>query len=82
MEGLWKQVAMVGVRRDGWDLPSSSALNSAFWEAYLTVWVAFLDSIRFRVGSGDRILFWKDKWWGDSPLVYQFLELFRCVHDK
>lgn len=35
-----------------------------------------MDEVRYRVGSGERILFWLDRWVGDRPLV------FNCARDK
>ncbi|GJV42344.1 RNA-directed DNA polymerase, eukaryota, reverse transcriptase zinc-binding domain protein [Tanacetum coccineum] len=40
------------------------------------------DSIRFRVGSGCSIRFWKDLWTGNSPLYLRYNRLFRLDRDK
>ncbi|GKC53006.1 RNA-directed DNA polymerase, eukaryota, reverse transcriptase zinc-binding domain protein [Tanacetum coccineum] len=40
------------------------------------------DSIRFRVGSGSSIHFWKDLWTGNSPLYLRYNRLFRLDRDK
>ena len=40
------------------------------------------DSIRFQVGCGTRIRFWKDTWLGNSPLHHRFNRLFRLDIDK
>lgn len=42
---------------------------------------AFAGSIRYRVGSNNRVLFWHDTWAGNRPLVVQFLDLSRCARD-
>ena len=39
-------------------------------------------NIKYQIGSGERILFWKDRWVGDRPLAAQVLDLFNCAVDK
>lgn len=70
-ESFWKQVlvAKYGVSRYGWDSQGSSYLNSDVWRGILTVKEAFAKSIRYHVGSGEKIFFWLDTWIGDRPLV-------------
>ncbi|GJT34824.1 putative RNA-directed DNA polymerase, eukaryota, reverse transcriptase zinc-binding domain protein [Tanacetum coccineum] len=41
-----------------------------------------MDSIRFQVGYGSLIRFWKDIWLGNSPLYTRFTRLFRLEQDK
>ena len=41
-----------------------------------------MENIRYHVRSGERILFWRDRWIGDKNLVAQFLALFNCAMDK
>lgn len=36
-------------------------------------------SVRYRVGMGDRVLFWPDTLIGDCPLAIQFPKLFCCA---
>ncbi|GJV47496.1 RNA-directed DNA polymerase, eukaryota, reverse transcriptase zinc-binding domain protein [Tanacetum coccineum] len=40
------------------------------------------DSIRFHVGCGTSIRFWKDLWTGSSPLYLRYNRLFRLEQDK
>ncbi|GJZ58680.1 RNA-directed DNA polymerase, eukaryota, reverse transcriptase zinc-binding domain protein [Tanacetum coccineum] len=40
------------------------------------------DSIRFQVGCGNLIRFWKDTWLGNSPLHLRYNRLFRLDLDK
>lgn len=42
---------------------------SGLWRGILTVKEAFAKSIRYHVGSGEKIFFWLDTWTGDRPLV-------------
>ena len=39
-------------------------------------------NIKYHIGSGERALFWKDRWVGGRPLVAQFPDLFNCVAEK
>ncbi|GJW79943.1 RNA-directed DNA polymerase, eukaryota, reverse transcriptase zinc-binding domain protein [Tanacetum coccineum] len=40
------------------------------------------DSIRYRVGCGSSIRFWKDLWIGNSPLYIRYNKLFRLDNEK
>ncbi|GJX34045.1 putative RNA-directed DNA polymerase, eukaryota, reverse transcriptase zinc-binding domain protein, partial [Tanacetum coccineum] len=40
------------------------------------------DSIRYRVGCGSSIRFWKDLWIGNSPLYIRYNRLFRLDNEK
>lgn len=35
-----------------------------------------------KVRNRTRIKFWKDSWWGDQPLCFQFPVLYRLVQAK
>ena len=38
--------------------------------------------ISFFVGNGRRMRFWRDRWYGDSPLSVSFPSLFALAIDK
>lgn len=80
---LWKQiiVAKYGVKRDRWDVDGPLNRCLSIWKGITSVKDAFANSIRYRVGSGLKILFWHDKWVGDRPLVDWFPDLFKCARD-
>lgn len=40
------------------------------------------DSLRFQVGCGTLLRFWKDTWFGNSPLYLRFNRVFRLEQDK
>lgn len=46
-----------------------SSCHSGVWRGILSVMDAFDLNIRFRVGSGEKILFWLNTWVGDKPLA-------------
>lgn len=61
-EGLWRQVllAKYPVERDGWDIHTAVSRQSAFWKGICSVKDDFMRNIRFKVGKGDSISFWRD----------------------
>lgn len=46
-----------------------SSCHSGLWRGILSVMDVFDLNIRFRVGSGEKILFWLNTWVGDKPLA-------------
>lgn len=40
---------------------------------------AFGANISYRVGNGENIYFWLDRWIGDKPLAERFPNLFSCA---
>lgn len=65
-EGLWKPIVLAkyGVGRHGWDMSDGNANILAIWGGCLSIKEDFMTNIRFRVGSGDRILLWFNVWAG------------------
>ena len=45
-------------------------------------WESFSKHLSFVVGDGFCILFWHDKWIGDTSLKTLYLELFACLANK
>ena len=73
-EGLWKELVegKYGVLRNGWEVREVSYKASPIWKGILFVKDNFMN---YRVGMGEKILFWKDNWIGDRPLANQFPDL-------
>ena len=40
------------------------------WKTIRKEWDPLNDKISFLVGNGQRVIFWKDKWYGDKPFVF------------
>eukprot|EP00268_Persea_americana_P001290 TRINITY_DN10388_c0_g2_i3.p1 TRINITY_DN10388_c0_g2~~TRINITY_DN10388_c0_g2_i3.p1 ORF type:complete len:137 (+),score=20.28 TRINITY_DN10388_c0_g2_i3:878-1288(+) len=83
-QGLWRQVLEKKYKlpRHGWDVQDPPWNSSAIWKGILSVKGLFMENIRYQIGSGERILFWKDRWVGERAFCVQFPYLFRCAQDK
>ena len=49
------------------------------WKAISQVFQDFTPYICLVVGSGQRIRFWEDLWWGERPLSLQFASFYRIT---
>ncbi|XP_020271874.1 uncharacterized protein LOC109847041 [Asparagus officinalis] len=56
-----------------------NASNSHFWNAVLSFKDAFLHNVKWSIGSGDNVRFWKDKWIGYNTLASIFPESYRLA---
>ena len=74
---LWRHLllAKYGGSRNRWDIKSISYKSSAIWEGITSVHEEFKRHIKYRVGSGEDVLFWLDNWVGDHPQAAQFPDL-------
>ena len=52
------------------------------WKAILAGLELFKTLVRFQVGNGSRVLFWKDVWYGESALKSQYPNLYRMARFK
>lgn len=68
--------------RDGWIFNGAPRGGSSLWKGIASVYDLFTVEVRYRVGLGDKILFWQDLWVGDNTLADQFLHLFYCAKDR
>lgn len=51
------------------------------WRTIRNLWSELSKNICYKVGEGNRILFWKDKWIGQNSLMEAFPDLFYfCGH--
>ncbi|KAG8086542.1 hypothetical protein GUJ93_ZPchr0010g7976 [Zizania palustris] len=56
--------------------------DSQFWKALMRIKAIFLSFCVKKVGSGDRTLFWEDKWLGCFTLAEKFSQLYNVVLSK
>ena len=47
------------------------------WKAISSLYVEFYQLVSFKVGKGDRVRFWEDRWEGEDSLKSLFPSLFR-----
>ena len=52
------------------------------WKAIRRRWPLVNNKLSFVVGSGLRVKFWRDVWYGDSPLCDSYLSLFALASSK
>ena len=61
----------------GWcSKASREGYRADLWKAIWNGWKEFNKKVGFRVGNGHRVRFWKDRWYGEDPLVVAFPKLF------
>lgn len=83
-DGLWRQVLdrKYSPPRWGWDVQDATAKTSAICKGILSVKRLPMENIKYKIGSGESILFYKDQCTGDRSLGTQFPDLFNCAKDK
>ena len=52
------------------------------WKAIKSSWEAFKDKTGFKVGFGNMVKFWKDKWCGDTFWKDSFLDFYSIASSK
>lgn len=52
------------------------------WRVIMKVAEDFKQGMKFEIGSGSRVHFWKDKWGMDRPLMLESPSLFNMVRNK
>lgn len=82
-DSLWNRIitAKYGVKRDGCDIYGPPNQCSCLWKGITSIKTTFSDSIKYRVGSGNKILFRLDTLVGERSLADQFPDLYRCARD-
>lgn len=70
--GMWRRVVVCkyGEGSHKW-FPNSidSPYGSGVWRGIFREWEDFVRHIRFEIGDGSSVRFWKDKWCGDKRVV-------------
>ena len=68
--------------RNGQEVQDAPNEAPAIWKGILLVKRLIMENIKYQVGSGERILFWRDRWASDMTVGAQFPDLFNCAMDK
>ena len=82
---LWKRVLVgkYGQEDEGW---CTNGVRGGYgvrvWKAIRNGWEDFKVRMRFKVGSGNRVKFWNDRWCGDLPLRDAFSNFFSITSSK
>ena len=77
---LWYKVirSTFGIHPNLWD--SKVVVRGTFrspWKAISSLYGEFLQSVCFKIGKGDKVRFWEDRWAGEQTLKERFPSLFR-----
>ncbi|GJV24060.1 RNA-directed DNA polymerase, eukaryota, reverse transcriptase zinc-binding domain protein [Tanacetum coccineum] len=87
-DSLWSKIIRVLHGSEGGFDPNGCAFNGIWSKIvgtsnYLhTSSILPVDSIRYQVGCGSTIRFWKDTWLGSSPLQFRYNRLFRLDRNE
>ena len=84
-QSLWYKVikSKFGLHPNQWD--SRVVERGTFrnpWKAISSLYGEFLQMVSFKVGNGNNVRFWEDKWLGKKPLEELFPSLFRLSSSK
>ncbi|KAJ0765374.1 putative RNA-directed DNA polymerase [Helianthus annuus] len=89
-EGLWRKVVIsIHGGRSKWSFLLVKRSLPGTWKVIVNLLETFRINgqpisrlITCNLGNGDRISFWKDVWFGDTPLFIRWLALFSLERDK
>ncbi|GMQ01565.1 hypothetical protein CsSME_00048157 [Camellia sinensis var. sinensis] len=82
---LWQHVvaSKYGLGKGGWVSGSvTCTYGCGLWKGIWLGWVEFWKWIRFKVGEGSRVRFWKDLWCGELVLATRFPLIFNIALDQ
>ncbi|XP_028067083.1 uncharacterized protein LOC114269911 [Camellia sinensis] len=83
-EQLWRRVvvAKFGMGRGEWCSKTVGLSHGCgVWKGIWLGREAFWSRVRLKVGTGDRVRFWRDRWCGDLSLEFQFPLIFAIAVD-
>ena len=82
---LWRRVVATkfGEEWEGWTSKLRRGVHRCdLWRSIWMGWEAFSKNISFKVGVGNRVIFWIDHWCGDLPLHLAFPVLYNIATNR
>ena len=74
--------AKYDISRNRWQVRDPRPRFSSIWKGILASKEMFSKNIRYCVGKGDKVFFWRDPWVGEAPLAISFPNLFNCATNQ
>ncbi|KAL5721090.1 hypothetical protein ACHQM5_013694 [Ranunculus cassubicifolius] len=84
-EKLWARIIIerYGIDKAGWyTVKKLSTHGSSVWRAIMGCSQFIKENVTFKVGRGDMIQFWKDRWCTIQPLEVEFPKIFALSRNK
>ena len=82
---LWRRVVVLKFGKEWGGGPPTwegGVHGYGLWRSIRMGWEVFSKNIQFKVGVGNRVKFWTDRWCGDLPLHLAFPVLYNFVANK
>ena len=79
-DSIWTKVikSKFDLQSNRWDAGFASRYTFCSpWKFISSLYAAFWELVRFKVGNGRRIRFWEDVWWDSEALSNHFTDLYR-----
>lgn len=74
-EALWRNVIAWKYGQgegDWWPKNSTRPHGVGVWKAIMAELIDFARKVKFKIGNGERVKFWTDKWFGNGTLLETF----------
>ena len=75
-DSLWYSILKAKYFPQSSPMFASARRGSQFWKNLVKFRPIFLEHVKFIMGNGRSVRFWRDWWCGDAPLATQFPVLF------
>ena len=80
---LWKQMVDSKYNTDRPNIFCSEKMGvSQFWKGMMWAAESVKFGYRWKIGSGNKVRFWEDTWFGTSPLAVQFFDIYILCNEQ